>query len=561
MVVSTAAGLALEGAKVISEEVEKSEREKKKANSVNDPYLKESVWCVSGSDVSNVSRKYCYENLDGTVYSSESLAKDARDAGVVLAANQGWCATNISYSFTNKTICSNHSGAWFQTKSAARAEHLRLKAKAAEKKKAAEKESVWLTIFSSPPRASVYIDGAYYGLTRRIPVKTRSEPYLVRVEHEGYDTFSESVKVTSSMVLRVELTKKVQPKTTISFWCATLNNVWSTTSGKCPNGAKGFKSKSQAEAERKRLKKNQVPATVILTVKSSPPNADVYLDGVYKGKSEISIVVQKRWDYLVTVKKTGYEDFYEKIHTPSKDVFVRASLVEAKKAKPDDDKIIPASSGSGFFVSRSGHVITNHHVIEECREVKVSFKGDEVKARVLAIDKSNDLAILRTNLSPSSIYPVSGQDAVLLEDIVIAGFPLGKKISSSIKTSKGSVTSLAGYGDNYSMFQTDAALNTGNSGGPIIDKKGNVVGVAVSRWEQEGVESFNFGIKASTLKAFANSNSLSFLPPNDQDLSNKELGQLITDATLYLECWMTVAQIRKMIAKEGNKKAFFSEFE
>ena len=230
--------------------------------------------------------------------------------------------------------------------------------------------------------------------------------------------------------------------------------------------------------------------------------------------------------------------------------------------KPDDNEIVRASSGTGFFVSRSGHIITNHHVVEECKAVKVSFKGNEVDANVLSIDRYNDLAILKTNLTPSSVYSVSGEDAALLDDVVIAGYPLGKDVSSAIKTSKGSVTSLAGYGDNYSEFQTDAALNQGNSGGPIMNQKGNVIGVAVSVYGKgEGVESFNFGIKASTLKAFAQSNSLTFLPPNSRDLSNSELGQLITNATLYLECWMTVAKIKQLIAKEGNRKAFFSDFE
>jgi len=239
-----------------------------------------------------------------------------------------------------------------------------------------------------------------------------------------------------------------------------------------------------------------------------------------------------------------------------------ATAKKKPKKSPDDNKIVAAASGTGFFVSRSGHIVTNHHVIEGCNAVKVSFKGDEIEAKVLAIDKMNDLAIIKAKIKPNKVYSVSGEDVALLEDVIIAGFPLGKKVSSAIKTSKGSVTALAGYGDNYSEFQTDAALNQGNSGGPIMNQKGNVVGVAVANFgKKEGVESFNFGIKSSTLKTFAKANKVTFESPNYRDMSNKDLGELITEATVYLECWMTVAKIKRMIAQAENRKAFFSEFE
>ena len=162
---------------------------------------------------------------------------------------------------------------------------------------------------------------------------------------------------------------------------------------------------------------------------------------------------------------------------------------EPKKKKPkkqtpdpDDNKIVAASSGTGFYVSNTGHIISNHHVVEGCNTVKLTFKGKEVSADVLAVDKMNDLAILKADLTPSKVYSVAAEDASLLEDIIIAGYPLGKKVSAAIKTSKGSITALAGYGDNYSEFQTDAALNQGNSGGPIMDQKGNVEGVAVANY-------------------------------------------------------------------------------
>jgi len=236
-----------------------------------------------------------------------------------------------------------------------------------------------------------------------------------------------------------------------------------------------------------------------------------------------------------------------------------------KKSTPeislDDKKIVAASSGTGFYVSSQGHIISNHHVVEGCNSVKLTFNGKEIKADVLAVDKMNDLAILKADLKPSKIYSVASEDASLLEDIIIAGYPLGKRVSAAIKTSKGSITALAGFGDNYSEFQTDAALNQGNSGGPIMDQKGNVVGVAVANYgKKAGVESFNFGIKSSTLRTFASSNGLKFLPPNNKEMSNKDLGKLITEATVYLECYMTVAKIKKMLAEAENKKAFFSEY-
>ena len=100
----------------------------------------------------------------------------------------------------------------------------------------------------------------------------------------------------------------------------------------------------------------------------------------------------------------------------------------------------------------------------------------------------NDLAIIKTNMNPEKVFSIETEDASLLEDVIIAGYPLGKKVSASIKTSKGSVTALAGYGDNFSEFQTDAAMNKGNSGGPIINQKGNIVGVAVAAYgKKQGV--------------------------------------------------------------------------
>lgn len=237
-----------------------------------------------------------------------------------------------------------------------------------------------------------------------------------------------------------------------------------------------------------------------------------------------------------------------------------ANLEKEEGPNVDDNEILPASSGTGFFVSKNGHMITNNHVIDGCKNIKTTFNGNEYEAKVLSADKMNDLAIIQSNAKPDLIYAVAVNDAGLLEEVIVAGYPLGKKVSAAIKATSGTVTALAGIGDNYSEFQTDAALNSGNSGGPIVNNKGNVVGVAVAKLKDKGVESFNFGVKSSVLRIFANANDLKFLPPNHREMKKKDLGKLITDATVYIECWMTGKQIKKIIAAGDSRKAFYSEF-
>ena len=226
----------------------------------------------------------------------------------------------------------------------------------------------------------------------------------------------------------------------------------------------------------------------------------------------------------------------------------------------DDKEILAASSGTGFFVSKKGHIVTNFHVIENCDSIKVNFKGEEINSEIFAVDKKNDLAIIQTTTNPLKVFPVSNKDVILLQDVIVAGYPLGKNLSTAIKMHKGSVTALAGYEDNYSNFQTDATINQGNSGGPIIDKNGNVVGIAVATWVEEGVQGIHFGIKSSVLKTFANSKDLNFLQPNRREISKEKLGELISEATTYLECWMTGAKIKKMIAAGNSNKAIYSKF-
>ncbi len=235
-----------------------------------------------------------------------------------------------------------------------------------------------------------------------------------------------------------------------------------------------------------------------------------------------------------------------------------------RQKKFDKTKLYAFSSGSGFITTsgNNGVIITNNHVVRNCDKVIIAHKGNKIDGKIFAVDKTNDLAIIKAQISGQSAFSVSLNDARLLEDIIVAGYPLGKEVSGAIKISKGSISSLAGYGDNYSNFQTDAALNQGNSGGPIINLNGSVIGVAVANYgKKEGIESFNFGIKSSTLRAFADSNGIKFKSSGGSPMSNSELGELITNATVFVECHMSMTKIKKIMENmDKNKKAVYEKF-
>ena len=237
--------------------------------------------------------------------------------------------------------------------------------------------------------------------------------------------------------------------------------------------------------------------------------------------------------------------------------FLYAKKIESE-TQTNSNKFLQAASGTGFIVSRDGHIVTNHHVIEGCAEVKVHKDGDVFKGKIIANDILNDLALIKSNFKPNVIFPLSDKNPSLLQDIYVAGFPFGNAISSSVKVTKGVVSSESGIGNNYSNIQIDAALQPGNSGGPILDDYGNVIGVAMAKlamekiYEDFGVfpEDTNFGIKSSVVENLIQAHNVNNPSPHSTEMKKSDLGYNIKQATLYLSCWMTLAQIKKFSTKK-----------
>ena len=310
-----------------------------------------------------------------------------------------------------------------------------------------------------------------------------------------------------------------------------------------------------------------IPHETYLSVNSRAETLSnqIFVYGANLSRSEVEKKIKENQRYVVKLRFRMIDDMgieWEKYAYEQNSKYL-ASLKKEEDSgiNVKDSEVVPASSGTGFFISKNGKLVTNHHVIEGCKDIKVFYNDNSYLANLLAVDKMNDLAILEIKKNVDTYYMVANEDPELLENVIIAGFPLGKNVSSAIKTSKGSITALAGYGDNYSEFQTDAALNSGNSGGPIMNEDGEVVGVAVAAYgKQAGVESFNFGIKNSTLKTFAKANKIKLETPSTFSFFNPNLSELINEGTTYIECWMTGRELKKMVKKQNSRKAFFSKY-
>jgi S1-C subfamily serine protease len=202
------------------------------------------------------------------------------------------------------------------------------------------------------------------------------------------------------------------------------------------------------------------------------------------------------------------------------------------------------TSGTGFFVSKNGAALTNAHVVESCRQISVSNDGQNGTAQVLARDDKNDLALLATNLHPAqaATWRLSVRQG---EDIVVYGFPLTGMLASGGNVATGNVTALAGLGNDSRFLQISAPVQPGNSGGPLLDRQGTVVGIVVAKLNALGVASatgdipqnVNFAIKASVATAFLDAQSVTHAESVGVDaLSTPDIAERAKSFTVQVVC-------------------------
>lgn len=187
--------------------------------------------------------------------------------------------------------------------------------------------------------------------------------------------------------------------------------------------------------------------------------------------------------------------------------------LESTRANIFGQQSASAVAGTGFIITPDGYIMTNYHVIESAQKsehkIQVLFKDkSSFEAKIVGFDEDNDVAVLKIDASDLSPVSIGNSDDIAVGDSVFAiGNPLGEldfsMTSGRVSALDRSIT-IERNGTAINMFQFDAAINSGNSGGPVYNESGEVIGIATAKVGSSGVEGLGFAIPINDAADIAN---------------------------------------------------------
>jgi serine protease Do len=200
---------------------------------------------------------------------------------------------------------------------------------------------------------------------------------------------------------------------------------------------------------------------------------------------------------------------------------VAAGAAQAQM-QPEQPQLIEYSSGTGFFVTQTGHVITNNHVVQQCAQISIHGDGLSSGVKLIARDVEHDLALLKTSFTtPNMAYFNSMKQPLRQGDpVVIIGFPGESWRGHDPVVRTSSIIDMKGPKGEEQWLQFNDSVQQGNSGGPLLDSAGNVVGVVVAKTVmviknknyrgEEIVRKSDVAISLPVVKRFLETNGVQF---------------------------------------------------
>lgn len=201
-------------------------------------------------------------------------------------------------------------------------------------------------------------------------------------------------------------------------------------------------------------------------------------------------------------------------------------------------------NGTGFFISKDGYLATNYHVVAEASEIEIEFirngQKQNYKAKVIQSDKQNDLAILKIDdnlFSPFSSIPYYFQTSLtdVGSNVFALGYPMALSVmGTEIKFTDGKISSKTGFQGDISTYQMTTPIQPGNSGGPLFDFDGNLIGINSAKIRADVADNVSYAIKSSYLKNLIDVLPTTLILPNDKSIMNKTLTEKIKIISDYV---------------------------
>lgn len=215
-----------------------------------------------------------------------------------------------------------------------------------------------------------------------------------------------------------------------------------------------------------------------------------------------------------------------------------------EEVKEEEIKHLTSWSGTGFALNQ-GHIVTNYHVVEGANSIKVKgIKGDfntEYNAKVVATDKINDIAVIRIEddhfTSFGAIpYKIKKSMSEVGESVWALGYPMTAVMGEEIKFTDGKISSRTGIQGDLSMYQISVPIQPGNSGGPLFDNNGNIIGITSAglNREQFNSENVNYAIKTSYLYNLLESTLTTSILPQGTSMQGQPLTEKIKLAKKFV---------------------------
>jgi TPR repeat protein len=216
-----------------------------------------------------------------------------------------------------------------------------------------------------------------------------------------------------------------------------------------------------------------------------------------------------------------------------------ASLSLAPTPSQSDFKSKPLPIGTAFRITRN-QFITSHHVVQDCERVAIGGSP----AKVEKFDSRSDLALLSASVQGPTVS-LRAQRVAVGEAVLVAGFPL-QALLTGYQVTTGTLSALSGFKGDTGQFQITAPVQPGNSGGPLIDMAGRVIGVVVSKLDAIGTarvtgdipQNVNFAIKANTLRSFLDAAGVEYtVAATETLLPATTIARQAQGYALKVECW------------------------